>query len=155
MRTPERIRRARPPAGRARTWVLLALVPAAFGLFGCGESKEQKAEKTVCAARSEIKEKVSSLQSVTPTTASISEIKTDVNGIVEDLGKIRDALPDLSGPRREEITKATETFAKDASEAVGSLKTTGSISSVETELRSALTGLQKAYETALAPIKCS
>ena len=66
MRTPERIRRARPPAGRARTWVLLALVPAAFGLFGCGESKEQKAEKTVCAARSEIKEKVSSLQSVTP-----------------------------------------------------------------------------------------
>lgn len=153
MTSPEPLNGGRPPAARA--WVLLALVPAAFGLFGCGESKEQKAEKTVCAARSEIKEKVSSLQSVTPTTASVTEIKTDVNGIVEDLGKIRDALPELSAPRREEITKATEAFAKEASEAVGSLKTTGSVSSVETALRSALTGLQKAYETALAPIKCS
>ncbi len=146
-----------PPrhARRARASVLLALATAALGLYGCGESKEQKAEKSVCAARSEIKTKVTSLQSLTPTTASISQIKTDVNGIVEDLKKIRDAIPDLSAPRKEEVTKATETFAKEASEAVGSLKTSGSISSVETALRSSLTGLQKSYETALAPIKCS
>jgi Tfp pilus assembly protein PilP len=142
-------------ARRARAWVLLALAPAALGLYGCGESKEQKAEKSVCAARADIKAKVTSLQSLTPTTASISTLKTDVNGIVEDLKKIRTAIPDLSAPRKEEVTKATEAFAKEASEAVGSLKNTGSISSVETALRSALTGLQKSYETALAPIKCS
>jgi Tfp pilus assembly protein PilP len=142
-------------AARARAWVLLALAPAAIGLYGCGESKEEKAEKSVCAARSDIKEKVTSLQSLTPTTASISQIKTDVNEIVEDLKTIRDAIPDLASPRKEEVTKATEQFAKEASEAVGSLKTTGSISSVEAELRSALTGLQTAYNTALAPIKCS
>lgn len=149
--------RISPRGGRARTraWVLLALAPAAIGLYGCGESKEQKAEKSVCAAREDIKGKVNSLQSLTPTTASISQIKTDVNGIVEDLKKIRDAIPDLSAPRKQEVTKATETFAKEASEAVGSLKTSGSISSVETALRSALTGMQKAYESALAPIKCS
>jgi Tfp pilus assembly protein PilP len=146
-----------PLSGRAaaRVWVLVALVPAALGLYGCGESKEQKAEKSVCAAKSDIKDKVTSLQSLTPTTASISQIKTDVNGIVEDLKKIRGAIPDLSAPRKEEVTKATETFAKEASEAVGSLKTSGSISSVETALRSALTGMKKAYETALEPIKCS
>ncbi len=148
--TPQAPRRA-----RARAWLLLALVPAAIGLYGCGESKEQKAEKSVCAARSDIKEKVTSLQSLTPTTASISQIKTDVNGIVEDLKKIRTAIPDLSAPRKEEVSKATETFAKEASEAVGSLKTSGSISSVETALRSALTGMKKAYETSLEPIKCS
>jgi Tfp pilus assembly protein PilP len=142
-------------ARRARAWVLLALAPVALGLYGCGESKEQKAEKSVCAARADIKEKVNSLQSLTPTTASISTLKTDVNGIVEDLKKIRTAIPDLSAPRKEEVTKATETFAKEASEAVGSLKNTGSISSVETALRSALTGLHQSYETALAPIKCS
>jgi len=135
--------------------VLLALAPAAIGLYGCGESKEDKAEKSVCSARTEIKEKVTSLQSLAPTTASISQIKTDVNGIVESLKKIRDALPDLTAPRKEEVTKATEQFAKEASEAVGSLKSGGSISSVETQLRSALTGLQSAYNTALAPIKCS
>jgi Tfp pilus assembly protein PilP len=134
--------------------VLLALIPAAIGLYGCGESKEQKAEKSVCAARADIKDKVTSLQSLTPTTGSISQIKTDVNGIVEDLKKIRDAIPDLSAPRKQEVTKATETFAKDASEAVGSLKSSGSISSVETALRSALSGMKKAYETALEPIKC-
>jgi Tfp pilus assembly protein PilP len=142
-------------ARRARTWVMLALVPAAFGLYGCGESKEQKAEKSVCSAKSDIKDKVASLQSLTPTTASISTLKTDVNAIVEDLKTIRNAIPDLSAPRKEEVTKATETFAKEASEAVGSLKNTGSISSVETALRSALTGLHTSYETALAPIKCS
>lgn len=148
---------ARPPRDvrRARAWVLLALAPAALGLFGCGESKEQKAEKSVCAARADIKAKVTSLQSLTPTTASISTLKTDVNGIVEDLKNIRAAIPDLSAPRKEEVTKATESFAKEASEAIGSLKNTGSISSVETALRSALTGLQKSYETTLAPIKCS
>ncbi len=135
--------------------MLLALAPAALGLFGCGESKEQKAEKSVCAARADIKAKVTSLQSLTPTTASISTLKTDVNGIVEDLKNIRAAIPDLSAPRKEEVTKATESFAKEASEAIGSLKNTGSISSVETALRSALTGLQKSYETTLAPIKCS
>lgn len=144
-----------PGRARARTLVLLALVPAAIGLYGCGESKEQKAEKSVCSARADIKAKVTSLQSLTPTTASISQIKTDVNGIVEDLKTIRGAIPDLSAPRKEEVTKATETFAKEASEAVGSLKTSGSISSVETALRSALTGMKKAYETALEPIKCS
>jgi Tfp pilus assembly protein PilP len=142
-------------SSRARLWVALAFLAAALGLYGCGESKEQKAEKSVCSARADIKEKVTSLQSLTPTTASITQIKTDVNGIVEDLKKIRDALPDLSAPRREEITKATESFAKQANEAVGSLKSAGSISSVETALRSALTGLKTAYESALAPIKCS
>lgn len=98
---------------------------------------------------------MTSLQSLAPTTASITQIKTDVNGIVEDLKKIRDALPDLSAPRKEEISKATESFAKQANEAVGSLTSTGSISSVETALHSALTGLKTAYESALAPIKCS
>ena len=47
---------------RTRVWVLFALVPAAIGLYGCGESKEQKAEKSVCSARANIKEKVTSLQ---------------------------------------------------------------------------------------------
>ncbi len=142
-------------SSRVRLCVALALVPATLGLYGCGESKEQKAEKSVCSARADIKEKVTSLQSLTPTTASITQIKTDVNGIVEDLKQIRKALPDLSAPRKEEVTKATESFAKQADEAVGSLKSTGSISSVETALRSAVTGLKTAYESALAPIKCS
>src|SRR3954469_16107758 len=122
MALSEQMPRRRRSARRARAWVLLALAPAAIGLYGCGESKEEKAEKTVCSARSNIKDKVTSLQSLTPTTASISPIKTDVNGIVDELKKIRDAVPDLSSPRKQEVTKATEEFAKKAGESVGSLK---------------------------------
>jgi Tfp pilus assembly protein PilP len=148
-------KRGRPSRTRGRAWLLLSLVAAAFTFYGCGESKEEKAEKKVCSARSDIKSRVTTLQALTPTTASVSQIKTEVNAIVEDLKTIRGAIPELTPSRKEEVTKATESFSKQASEAVGSLKSTGSISSVETELRSALKGLGQAYETALAPIKCS
>ena len=141
---------------RASALTVLALVPVTLGLSACGgESKEQKAEKTVCTARSDIKTQVTTLKSLTPTTASVTAIKTGVTDIVEDLKKIRDAIPDLSGPRKEEVTKATEQFGKQASEAVSKLKTTGSIASTEAALREALSGLDAAYESALAPIKCS
>jgi Tfp pilus assembly protein PilP len=140
---------------RGRAWTALALAAVAFTFYGCGESKEQKAEKKVCSARSDIKSRVTALQALTPTAASASQIKTEVNAIVEDLKTIRGAIPELTPGRKEEITKATEQFSKQASEAVGSLKSAGSISSVETELRAALKGLGQAYETALAPIRCS
>lgn len=142
-------------ARRTRASMLLALVAAAFAFYACGESKEAKAEKKVCTARSDIKTRVAALQALTPTTTSVSKIKTEVNGIVEDLKTIRGAIPELTPGRKEEVTKATEQFSKQASEAVGSLTSTGSISSVETELRAALKGLGQAYETALAPVKCS
>ena len=145
-----------PSSGkRGGALLVLALVAVAFTFYGCGESKEQKAEKKVCSARSDIKTRVAALQALTPTTASISQIKTEVNAIVEDLKKIRGAIPELTPSRKEEVTKATEQFTKLASEAIGSLKSTGSISTVETEIRTALKGLGQAYETALAPIKCS
>jgi uncharacterized protein YoxC len=142
-------------AGRARAWAVLALVPVTLGISACGESKEEKAEKQVCSAKADINTKVTSLKSLTPTTASVSQIKTDVNGIVEDLKTIRSALPDLSSPRKEEVTKATEEFGKEAAEAVSKLKTTGSIASTEAALKEALGGLASAYEKALAPLQCS
>src|SRR3954452_18910901 len=86
----------------AKAFTMLALIPLTFGLSACGESKEEKAEKTVCSARSDIHTRVNSLKSLTPTTASVSQIKTGVTGIVEDLQKIRGAIPDLTGPRKEE-----------------------------------------------------
>jgi Tfp pilus assembly protein PilP len=145
----------RAPSRRARALMLFCLAALAFALYGCGESKEEKAEKKVCTARSDIKTRVTALQALTPTTASVSKIKTEVTGIVEDLKTIRSAIPELTPSRREEVTKATEDFSKQASEAIGSLKTTGSIASVESEIKTALGGLGKAYETALAPLKCS
>lgn len=145
----------RPPATRARAWMLLALAPAVLGLYACGESKEQKAEKSVCAARADIKTRITTLQSVTPSVASVPQIKTEATAIVEDLKKIREAIPDLAPARKEEATKATELFAKQAGEAVEALKGGTSLSSVETQVKAALNGLVKSYESALAPIKCS
>jgi hypothetical protein len=135
---------------------VLALVPLTLGLSACGgESKEQKAEKSVCSARADISTQVNTLKSLPPTAASVSQIKTGVTAIVEDLKKIRDAIPELAPSRKEEVTKATETFGKEASEAVQKLTTTGSLTSTEKALHEALNGLASAYQTALAPINCS
>jgi hypothetical protein len=145
----------RPRPRRARFWVALAVVPAILGLTACGESKEEKAEKSVCAARAGINTSVNSLQGLTPSAASLPQIKTDVTAIAEDLKKIRDATPDLKPARQQEVKSASEEFGKKASEAVEHLKTTGSVTEAEAQLRAALTGLKQAYQTALAPIKCS
>jgi hypothetical protein len=151
---PVRARRRGRPA-RARVLMALTIAPAVLGLYACGESKEEKAEKQVCAARSDISAKVTSLKGLTPTVASVPQIKTDVEAIVEDLKKIRDAIPNLTPTRKSEVKGATEEFGKQASEAVEHLKNTGSVTEAETQLHAALTGLVHAYETALAPIKCS
>jgi ribosomal 50S subunit-associated protein YjgA (DUF615 family) len=145
-------------AGRlARVWLTTGLVAACAGagLAGCGESKEQKAEKKVCTAKSGIKTKVNSLKSLPLAPSSLEQAKADVTGISEDLKQIKEAAPDLTQPRRQEVEKATEQFRTEANEALEGVKSGGSVSAAETQLRSALQKLGAAYSATLEPIKCS
>ncbi len=143
--------------GRGRVWMAtgLAALSAGLGLAGCGESKEQKAEKKVCAAKSDISSQLTSLKSLPLAPSSLEQAKTDVTAISEDVKKIKEAAPDLAQPRRQEVEKATEQFGKQASEATEGLKSGGSLSAAQSQVKTALTQLAGAYSAALEPIKCS
>jgi hypothetical protein len=133
----------------------LAATGLALAISGCGESKEEKAEKKVCAARSEIASNVNTLQSLPLAPASLEKAKTGVTAIGEELKKINEAAKDLAPSRKQEVETATSEFSKQASKALEGFNQTGSLLSAEAALRGALQGLGTAYKTALEPVKCS
>jgi hypothetical protein len=145
-----------PLAGlRAFAAVGLAATGLALALAGCGESKEEKAENKICSARSNIATNVNTLQSLPLAPASVERAKTSVNAISEELKKINEAAKDLAPSRQQEIESATQQFSKQASQALEGFSKTGSLASVEAQLKGALQGLGNAYKTALEPVKCS
>ena len=147
--------RARLAGVRSFAAVGLAATGLALALAGCGESKEEKAEKKVCSARSDIASNVNTLQSLPLAPASLEKAKTSVSAISEDLKQINEAAKDLAPSRKQEVESATQQFTKQASQALEGFTKTGSLASVEAQLKSALQGLGNAYKTALEPVKCS
>lgn len=130
----------------------LALV---LTLAGCGESSQEKAAKSVCAARSDIKQRISALEGLTPSIASLPQIKTEASAIAKDLEKIKDAQPDLEPSRRQKIEQATHTFEDQLKAVLSNLTTNLSLSGAATQLEAALKQLQSSYVHALEPIECS
>jgi hypothetical protein len=132
---------------------LLALALAA-PLAGCGESKEEQAKKTVCSARSDIEARVNTLKSLTPSVATLPQIKTEASAIVEDVKQIAGAEKDLEPARRSEVEQATHSFEQQVSSALSNLTSSLSLTNAEAQLKAALSQLEKSYAQALAPIDC-
>jgi hypothetical protein len=133
--------------------VLIALL-AALALGACGESKEDKAKKQVCSARSNIQAEVNKLKSLTPTTATANGIKDSLNSIKSDLQKITDAQSNLSSSRKQEVEQANQKFASEFQSIVTNLGTNLSISSAKAQLQTALQQLASAYQASFAKISC-
>lgn len=132
------------------------LVALAIPLSGCGgESAQAKAEKTVCSARSDIKSRVATLKTLTPSIATVPQIKEEVSAIVDDVKKIRGAQDDLAPARKEQVTHATDTFERDVESVVSNLASSLSLSGASTQLETALRQLGSSYAQALEPITCS
>ncbi|HMD55844.1 MAG TPA: hypothetical protein VKG82_00050 [Solirubrobacteraceae bacterium] len=147
----------RGPITRAsRGAALLGASLLLLALGGCGESKEEKAEKTVCAARTEIKSELEHLSTLTPSTSSLNELKEGATKIEASLKKMTEAEKELSPARKEEVKHATEEFQKSIEEAIsGVTKGTSSASQALAAVTTALDTVKAAYTQALAPIKCS
>jgi Tfp pilus assembly protein PilP len=143
------------PRLRAHAALGAILLSGTLALGGCGESKEEKAKKTACAARTEIKHEVEHLQSLTPTPAALGEVKTDIEGITENVKKMATAAKELAPSRKEEMEKATETFKREIDEAFSGLTTSGSTTQLLSEFTTALDKLGAAYKQALAPVNCT
>jgi hypothetical protein len=133
----------------------MLLVTLAVPLTGCGESKQEKAAKSVCAARADIKSRVATLKTLTPSIATLPQIKTEVSAITDDLKQIQSAQGDLEPGRREKVQQATTTFKQQLESVVSNLTSSLSLSGARTQLESALSQLATSYTQALEPIECS
>src|SRR5215208_7047958 len=75
---------------------LLLVLLASLALGACGESKDDKAQKTVCSARSDIAKQVDQLKGLTVSTVTAEGVQSSLKAISSDLSKIKDAQGDLS-----------------------------------------------------------
>lgn len=139
---------------------LLAGIPVLFvaltiALTGCGESKQEQATKSVCSARSDIKSRIATLQTLTPSIATLPQVKTEVTAIVNDLKQIQGAQGDLEPARKQQVQQATQTFEQQLKSVLSNLTTSFSVSGAGAQLESALKQLAASYTQALQPIECS
>jgi hypothetical protein len=132
----------------------VAVLVAALAVAACGESKEDKAQKAVCAARADIKKQVDELKGMTVTTASLSGVEANLRAISDNLTKIAEARADLKGDRREEVDKATQTFKAEVADVGREMVKSVSLSDSKQQIQTALQGLASSYQAAFAPIDC-
>jgi hypothetical protein len=140
-----------------KPFALAALGLITLALVACGESSEEKAKAQVCGARAEISKEITKLSELPLSSNLPSEIKSGAEAIGKNLTKIRDEQDKLAPARREQVQKASSTFANEVSSIVSGLLSTKSlsISGAEAQLKSAASQLKSSYKTALAPINCS
>ena len=136
------------------TLALIVVSCGAFALSACGESKEDKAKKQVCGARSDISKQIDSLKTLTISTSTPDDVKSALNTIKGDLSKIKDAQPDLAPDRKEQVQTATKTFESQLQQIVPSTVNGLSVTNAKTQIQSAVTSLEAAYKQALEPINC-
>ena len=138
------------------------LIPVAVALTtaGCGDkgpskaAKQQQAQATVCSARTDIEAQVTTLKGLTPNLASVPQIKTSVTAISSDLGKIKDAEPDLSPDVRQQLQEANTTFTEQA-KAVGAAAISGGLSGdIAGQLKPAIQQLEATYKKVFTPVAC-
>lgn len=135
--------------------ISILLVSLAIPLTGCGESKQEQAKKSVCSARSNINSRITTLKTITPSVATLPQIKTEVSGIVDDLKQIVSAQGNLEPSRKQQVQQATQTFEQQLKSVVSNLTSSLSLTNASSQLEAALKQLEASYTQALAPIECS
>jgi hypothetical protein len=125
-------------------------------LVACGgQSMEQKATSRVCDARADIAKQVDTLKNLTVSTATMGQIKTSVNAIKDNLGKIKDAQGDLNAQRKSQVQQANDAFAAQIRSIGSNLLSTLSLSQAKDQLTTNLQQLAGTYRQTFAKIDCS
>ena len=135
--------------------MILLLVATAFAVTACGESKEDKAKTQVCDARADIQKQVDELRGLTPTTATVDGVTSNLKAIRSDLGKIKDAQGNLNDARKEQVTAANKAFTSQLSSIAGSVGKSLSAADAKTQLTAALGQLTDSYKQTLGRIDCN
>jgi hypothetical protein len=126
----------------------------ALALSACGESAEDEAQKSVCAARTDIKAQVDELKGMSVTTATLDGVRANLRAIGDGLEKIAAAQGDLTGDRKQAAQKAGQTFKSEVADVSRELVTSVSLSDGKQRIQTALQGLASSYQAAFAPLDC-
>jgi hypothetical protein len=145
-------RRLRPIAARALVLVVV-LVPA-LSLAACGQSAQDKAKSQVCSARSDIDKQLGYLQGLTLATATTTGIQNSLKAIGSDLTKIKDAQPQLSAERKQQVQSANQAFRTELESVVSNIGQNLSISNAQARFKSAVQQLAQSYKQTFATISC-
>jgi hypothetical protein len=137
-----------------RAVLVLAVLPT-LAFAACGESKEDKAMKSVCSARADIGKQVDHLKSLTVSTATVDDVQESLKAIGSDLSKIKDAQADLSDDRRQQVQTANEAFKSQLQSITQSVGKGLTVGNAKAQLTSALQQLASAYKKSFAPVDCS
>ncbi len=134
--------------------VAVLIVSLAIPLTGCGESKQEQAKKSVCSARSDINSRIATLKTISPSVATLPQIKTEVTAIVDDLKQMVGAQGNLEPARKQQVQQATQTFEQQLKSVLSNLTSSLSLTNASSQLEAALRQLETSYSQALAPIEC-
>ena len=133
----------------------IAAIALALTLAACGESKEDKAQASVCSARADIKTQVDELKGLTVTTATLDGVRANLKAIRDSLSKMATAQRDLTGERKQEAQKANQTFKSEVTSVTSELVTSVSLADGKQQIQAALEGLASSYQAAFSPLDCS
>jgi predicted phage tail protein len=132
----------------------LAVVMLALALGACGESDEEKAQDTVCAAKDDIAKQIDELASLTPATVTTDAVTQNLDAIKTDLEDISDAQSDLSSDRRNEVEAANKAFASSVQGIASEVGRSLSASDAKAKLVTALQQLEASYQKSFARLSC-
>jgi hypothetical protein len=108
----------------------------------------------VCSARDDIATQVDDLKGLTLTTATGDKVRSSLQAIQDDLGKIRNARGDLSEDRRNEVQDANDQFSNTVKSVLGDVGSSTSLADAATQIKSGLESLASSYESTFAKIDC-
>jgi hypothetical protein len=132
----------------------VAAVTIALALGACGESDEEKAQNTVCTAKTDIGEQVDELKAVTPATFAADDVTQNLDQIKTDLKNIEAAQGELSSDRRSEAEAATKEFTSSVQGIASELGSSLSAEDAKAQVTTALDQLAASYQKAFAPLNC-
>lgn len=147
------LRRLRSLTVRPLLLLVIALVPA-LGLAACGQSAADKAKSQVCSARADISKQIDYLKGLTLQTATTTGVKNSLKAIGDDLTKIKDAQPQLSSERKQQVQSANQAFRTELESVVNNIGTNLSISNAGAQLKTAVQQLAQSYQQTFAAINC-
>ena len=131
------------------------LVVLAVVLAGCGESKEETAQNSVCDAKAGIEKQVQELDGLTASTVTLDGVKSSLRTIGDELTKLKNAQGDLSGDRKAEAEKAWQTFRAEVKNIRENLLTSLSAADAKQQLASSFDDLTASFRSAFDPVDCS
>ena len=146
----------RTRGARLSVAVVISAVLCALAIGACGgQSQEQKAQKAICGARSNIEKSVKSLEGITLSVSSVDQLKQTYDSIKSNVQVIRDNAGKLSGARKQKVTSAVDEFGQELQSVASGLTSSLSLSSASSQIRAAVTKLEGSARSAFAPLDCS